>query len=158
MRKYYNITILYWRTHVLWKQMSKARTRPYKTVVWVLKTEVLCAQGSHVHETNKKSCSRVLCEQGFLENCLPWADKTLAQDLGNLSHKTLAPDCFRFWSLTIRSDHVFCFRSCPSQKGIVFFQCPSPSRIESPYKVCTRLRTRPSTRLFCQEYWDLMFF
>ena len=60
--------------------MYKTRTRPHKTFVWVLKTGVLCAQGSHLHETNKKSCSRVLCAQGFKKNCLSCAYKTLVQD------------------------------------------------------------------------------
>ena len=53
----------------------------------------------------------------------------------------------RLW-IFFAQDHV----RAPAQKGIVFFWVPQS--IESPYKACTRLRTR----LSYQEHWKLICF
>ena len=101
-----------------------------KTFVWVLKTGVLCEQGSYLHETKQKSCSRVLCGQGLLENCLSCAYKTLAQDPKPL----IVPVCTFLLAL-----RIYFWTSLSQPRGTLSLQSPYKTRTRR----YTRLRTRP---------------
>ena len=68
---------------MLYKKMYKTRTRPHKTFVWVLKTGVLCEQGSYLHETENSLV------QGSCANKAFW--KTVCLVRTRPSHKTLNP-------------------------------------------------------------------
>ena len=77
--------------------MHKTRTRLNKTFVWVLKTGVLCEQGSHLHETKKSLVQGSCANKAFWKTVWSCAYKTLVQDPEPL----IVPVCTIFLALRI---------------------------------------------------------
>ena len=155
-------TILYWRQNLY----NKNRTRLVQDRIrlscgfWKVGS---CAYKARTCTRRKKSLIQGSCAYKA-------SKKTVGLMRTRPSHKTW--DFFRTRPLCVQDPHTrlfyisgrwrlgwigyLVFVRAPAQKGIVFFWVPQS--IESPYKACTRLRTRPRTRLSYQEHWKLMCF